>query len=210
MTKHTPGPWAVRRRDSLVPSHMIMAPGKDTPIAIIRMTGPDTDDYDESEEIANARFIAAAPDMEKALEMYVQAEDSEPSSVEQFAWAGDAARVAIAKARGETESTPGPWRESSTRMLDILQVTDPACCGMRLVDEDGCCVTCGRDFFDPDTGEEIGDGTRVPNARLRDAAFDLLDALNGVVRLTKVQHVLEKWELGSLNALIAKAKGEGS
>ena len=37
-----------------------------------------------------------------------------------------------------TEGTPGPWRESSTRMLDILQVTDPGCCGMRLVDEDGC------------------------------------------------------------------------
>ena len=68
MAERTPGPWEVRRRDSLVPSHMIMAPGKDTPIAIIRMTGPDTDDYDESEEIANARFIAAAPDMEKALE----------------------------------------------------------------------------------------------------------------------------------------------
>ena len=93
-------------------------------------------------------------------------------------------------------------------MLDILQVTDPGCCGMRLVDEDGCCVTCGRDFFDPDTGEEIGDGTRVPNARLRDAAFDLLDALDGVVRLTKVQHVLEKWELGSLKTIIAKARGE--
>ena len=61
---------------------MIMAPGKDTPIATTRMTGPDTDDYDESEEIANARLIAAAPDMEKALEMYIQAEDSELPSVE--------------------------------------------------------------------------------------------------------------------------------
>ena len=60
---------------------MIMAPGKDTPIATTRMTGPDTDDYDESEEIANARLIAAAPDMEKALEMYIQAEDSELPSV---------------------------------------------------------------------------------------------------------------------------------
>ena len=46
-------------------------------------------------------------------------------------------------------------------MPDILQVTDPGCCGIRQVDEDGCCVTCGRDFYDPDTGEEVGDGTRV-------------------------------------------------
>ena len=40
------------------------------------------------------------------------------------------------------------------------------------------------------------------------AALEMLEALEGVVRLTKVQHVLEKWELGSLNAIIAKAKGE--
>ena len=93
-------------------------------------------------------------------------------------------------------------------MLDILQVTDPGCCGIRQVDEDGCCVTCGIDFCDPETEEEVGDGTRVPNATLSDAAFDLLDALDGVVRLTKVQHVLEKWELGSLNAIIAKARGK--
>ena len=58
---------------------------------------------------------------------------------------------------------------------DILQVTDPGCCGRRRLDEDGCCVTCGRDFFDPDTGAERGDGTRVPNARLSDAAPDLYD-----------------------------------
>ena len=53
---------------------------------------------------ANARLMAAAPDMEKALEMYIQAEDSEIPSVEQFAWAGDAARAALAKAKGETDA----------------------------------------------------------------------------------------------------------
>ena len=62
-------------------------------------------------------------------------------------------------------------------MIDILQVTDPGCCGGRRLDEDGCCVGCGRDFFDPDTGEEVGDGTRVPNASLSGAALDLLEAL---------------------------------
>ena len=53
---------------------------------------------------ANARLMAAAPDMEKALEMYIQAEDSELPSVEQFLWAGEAARAALAKARGETDA----------------------------------------------------------------------------------------------------------
>ena len=93
-------------------------------------------------------------------------------------------------------------------MIDILQVTDPGCCGGRQLDEDGCCVTCGRDFFDPDTGEEVGDGTRVANASLSATAPDMLEALEGIVRLTKVQQVLETWELGLLNAIITKARGE--
>ena len=193
--EHTPGPWEV---------------GEGTKYFYVQIPGALSSTIRVPKDAkANAHFIAAAPDMEKALEMYIQAEDSDPTFVEQFIWAGEAARAALAKARGEMmpESTPGPWRESSTRMLDILQVTDPGCCGERRLDEDGCCVACGRDFFDPDTGEEVGDGTRVPNARLRDAAFDLLDALDGVVRLTKVQHVLEKWELGSLKTIIAKARG---
>ena len=55
---------------------------------------------DEKDE-ANARFIAAAPDMEKALEMYIQAADSQVPCVELFIWAEEAARAALAKAKGE-------------------------------------------------------------------------------------------------------------
>ena len=33
----------------------------------------------------------------------------------------------------------------------------PTCCGVRLVDEDDCCVTCGRDFICPGCGKERGD-----------------------------------------------------
>ena len=102
MGERTPGPWEVRHRDSLIPSHMIMAPGKDTPIAIIRMMGPDTDDYDESEEIANARFIAAAPDMEKALETaaYVLEHYLDYTQNDMAVMAEDA-RATLAKARGQ-------------------------------------------------------------------------------------------------------------
>ena len=106
-----------------------------------------------------------------------------------------------------TEGTPGPWRESSTRMLDILQVTDPGCCGMRLVDEDGCCVTCGRDLYDPDTGEEVGDGTRVPDARLIGTALEMLGKLIEIY-IYLVDQVGESDGTDELAALIAKAKGE--
>ena len=90
-------------------------------------------------------------------------------------------------------------------MTDILQVTDPGCCGMRRVDEDGCCVACGRDFFDPETGAEVGDGTRVPNARLTDASFDMLEALEAVCESgasMDINVVEQVW------AAITKARGE--
>ena len=92
-------------------------------------------------------------------------------------------------------------------MLDILQVTDPGCCGIRQVDEDGCCVTCGRDFFDPDTGEETGDGTRVPNAALIGTALEMLAKLTEVHRLLLDQFGVSTGT-DELAALIAKAKGE--
>ena len=67
-------------------------------------------------------------------------------------------------------------------MMDerTLQLTDVACCGIRRVDEDGCCVICGRDFYDPETGAEVGDGTRIPNECVRDASLDMLEALEGL------------------------------
>ena len=91
-------------------------------------------------------------------------------------------------------------------MIDILQVTDPGCCGGRRLDEDGCCVGCGRDFFDPDTGEEVGDGTRVPNASLSGAALDLLEALEEMTSDPFGCIPEGAWERAA--TAIAKAKGE--
>ena len=90
-------------------------------------------------------------------------------------------------------------------MIDILQVTDPGCCGGRRLDEDGCCIACGRNFFDPDTGEETGDGTRVANASLSGAALDLLEAAEETV--ATLGH-LDSWLMQQLRAAIAQAKGE--
>ena len=89
MGARTPGPWRVSSR-----LQVRQVKSEKRLVADI-ITG-----YIPEAE-ANARFIAAAPDMEKALEMYIQAEDSDPSFVEQFIWAGEAARAALAKARGE-------------------------------------------------------------------------------------------------------------
>ena len=86
MAEHTSGPWRVSSR--------LQVKSKERPVANI-ITG-----YIPEAE-ANARFIAAAPDMEKALEMYIQAADSEAPCVELFIWAEEAARAAIAKAKGE-------------------------------------------------------------------------------------------------------------
>ena len=88
------------------------------------------------------------------------------------------------------------------------QVTDPGCCGIRWVDEDGCCVHCGRDFFDEDTGEERGDGSRVANARLVAAAPEMLAALEGLVGTTLCPQGVCKEGCEAAYAAIAKAKGE--
>ena len=92
-------------------------------------------------------------------------------------------------------------------MLDILQVTDPGCCGERRLDEDGCCVACGRDFFDPDTGEEVGDGTRVPNARLIGTALEMLEALEDIRNICPPNHAWAH-RMQKVYAAIAKARGK--
>ena len=94
-------------------------------------------------------------------------------------------------------------------MIHILQITDAGCCGGRRLDEDGCCLACGRDFFDPDTGEEAGDGTRVLNASLSGAALDLLAALEALLaRLYSLGYMQKSTEVANAWAAIAKAKGE--
>ena len=48
----------------------------------------------------------------------------------------------------------------------------------------------------------------LADAQLIAAAPELLEALENVIRLTKVRSVLESWELSGLKAIIAKAKCE--
>jgi hypothetical protein len=106
-TKHTPGPWQVGRgiddahmcevmtaayaeRPNLSPSHKL----------VCRTWAPDGQPlasfigFSRRECLANARLIAAAPDLLAALEGVLRVADR---ATDEF----DAARAAIAKAKGE-------------------------------------------------------------------------------------------------------------
>ena len=90
--------------------------------------------------------------------------------------------------------------------VHMVQFTDPACCGIRRVDEDGCCIICGRDFMDPETGEEVGDGSRVPNQSLAAAAPEMVETLEGVLGCAPSGYAPDSiW--ATIAAVIAKAKG---
>ncbi len=99
MSKHTPGPWKVIRdgNDLSVRSANSRDTGKITHLDIAENIGglrPGPDFTDRSEAKANARLIAAAPDLLEALQRLVKAVDPESTG-----W--DEAVDAIAKATGE-------------------------------------------------------------------------------------------------------------
>ena len=102
MSAHTPGPWCTNggavetdrpRRSSQLVAHVY---GEESGL--------------ESEQLANARLIAAAPDLLEALEglLRLEACDSD-EPIGREAWA--TARAAIAKATGGI--TCRPWRSSA-------------------------------------------------------------------------------------------------
>ena len=204
MGERTPGSWRVSSRLQVKSEKRLVAD-------IITGYIPEAE--------ANAHFIAAAPDMEAALEAagFLIAAGPMSDYVEMIL---SQINAALAKAKGETdaraykgtvESIPEQGgAENMDRkeiMIDILQVTDPGCCGGRRLDEYGCCVGCGRDFFDPDTGEEVGDGTRVPNAQLQDTSLEMLEALEDIRNICPPNHAWAH-RMQKVYAAIAKANGE--
>lgn len=115
-TAHTPGPWTVE--DPLGPEALwIVEAGKQTYewrcTAMVCQDDPTNDEdrdpvapITEAEQIANARLIAAAPDLVKALEAILTANDEFVAGLRQD-WEGDplqdacnAARAALAAAKG--------------------------------------------------------------------------------------------------------------
>lgn len=88
---HTPGPWAVNPFNAQVDAFV-----GGEPLPVCQLLWP-TDERTEEETFANARLIAAAPDLLEALVTLVEAE---PGTMTREMW--DDARAAIAKARGES------------------------------------------------------------------------------------------------------------
>ena len=86
--KHTPGPWHVINEWNVSGPEYEVANGS----IMVR---------DDDESAANARIIAAAPDLLEALEMALNFIANTESEMGETLQSGDAARAAIAKARGQ-------------------------------------------------------------------------------------------------------------
>ena len=84
--KHTPGPWE------------FLSPDDGNCGAITAKTGWICD-FAEEPSNANARLMAAAPDLLEALRQIVEQHGQWNNGI----WASNIARVAIAKATGETK-----------------------------------------------------------------------------------------------------------
>jgi len=102
MSKHTPGPW---RYEEFGPNVIIKAT-KNPMLSVVHSL------YQESREQteANAHLIAAAPELLEALENLLKVHEGEGGT--QY-HAGDMARAAIAKAKGERRVLPSPQEPDS-------------------------------------------------------------------------------------------------
>ncbi len=105
MSKWTPGPWSVGSSDLPVSRMSIHCKGhKDSchsTVALMVSRGVIGISHDE--EFANARLIAAAPDLLEALKDCVAVMDRELAGLKVIQPELSAARAAIAKATGEPQ-----------------------------------------------------------------------------------------------------------
>jgi hypothetical protein len=103
MNKHTPGPWEVTDlRHSIVVRTESPNKTKYGASRYAAIGGFDRSDPDQlSEALANARLIAAAPDLLEALSRLIEIEDGPGMAVIGWEGAMERAYAAIAKARGE-------------------------------------------------------------------------------------------------------------
>jgi hypothetical protein len=94
-TEHTPAPWEIFNDFGVM--RIVKRKGSALEIAQIKVAGDGEEDFDEAE--ANAKLIAAAPEL---LEALIISLDYEMTEVEIAHWE-QKARAAIAKATGNAE-----------------------------------------------------------------------------------------------------------
>lgn len=93
MSAHTPGPWSCGEKGNGAVGSVYCDNSLGTRVAIVYGRGQEYTIFSRAEEEANARLIAAAPDLLNALTVLADACASMGIPV-------DAARAAIAKATG--------------------------------------------------------------------------------------------------------------
>lgn len=103
--KHTPGPWNIGSSDLPVSRMSIHCKGhKDSchsTVALMVSRGVIGISHDE--EFANARLIAAAPDLLKALETLLSLHDARVDTADAWNVSMEEARAAISKAIGDQQ-----------------------------------------------------------------------------------------------------------
>jgi hypothetical protein len=107
-TKHTPGPWAISAAARCGNELMIVAPSSDGSIHVCEVTtnGKSNNKKIMPEQEANARAIAALPELLAACRLFVEYDnDTELDNditILAYNVARSAIRAAIAKAEGRT------------------------------------------------------------------------------------------------------------
>lgn len=103
---HTPGPWVRDAVNSEYMHDIILGydvPGWGRPVLVATCFGENrADDINMNDAAANARLIAAAPDLLAACQLLADwdASPNDDNDVERLSNAASAARAAIAKATG--------------------------------------------------------------------------------------------------------------
>jgi hypothetical protein len=90
MSDHTPGPWEVGQYGN---SFIVTAKANSYDVAVVRNIGNEDNE-------ANARLIAAAPELLAALQRYMEVCPADEDTTAAFQEAANNARAAIAKATG--------------------------------------------------------------------------------------------------------------
>lgn len=96
--KHTPGPWAL---DDSECGDLRLLDLEGRTLVLVPGCWPDRRDDDDPEAVANARLIAAAPDMLELLEDWARVlADGVNLAIQPGSYAHVMLRAAIAKAKG--------------------------------------------------------------------------------------------------------------
>jgi hypothetical protein len=103
--KHTPGPWRIFNagRGRTLSIHGPRGELGTNEDCVVNWPGFDSCDKPKRERVANARLIAAAPDLLEALEAFAAAEFGEMDAYRaRLSIAAEKARAALTKARGQS------------------------------------------------------------------------------------------------------------